>query len=179
MSKHTEGEWLISKLATPDWAPEFGIYAYGYQQDLARVSGPNAEANARLIRAAPRMLEKLEAIAEHLEAHPDFKRGNAVVHWCAHAARSAINEAKEIEMKDYFKKPITSLAEAHAFFRKLHEDGMLFHPEDAPITVLKGGGPELLFTREESWEVWERLKEVYNYDKDPCAFCVALVNGET
>ena len=94
MAKHTEGEWLISKLATPSYAPEFGIYAYGYQNDLARVFGPSAKADAHLIAAAPLMLKALEVIEEFLSEHPEFQRGNSKVHYCAHLARSAIAETK-------------------------------------------------------------------------------------
>ncbi len=57
MNEHTPGPWNISKLATPDYAPEFGIYAGDEQRDLARVVNANSEANARLIAAAPELLE--------------------------------------------------------------------------------------------------------------------------
>lgn len=93
MRKHTEGIWNISKLATPDYAPEFGIYAGDSERDLARVMGPNAEADAQLIAAAPLMLKALEVVADMLGRHPDFNRGNTVVHYCADLARSAIPEA--------------------------------------------------------------------------------------
>lgn len=93
MSKHTEGEWLISKIASPTYIREFGIYAYGYQGDLARVIGPNAEADAQLIVASPRMLKALTVVADMLGRHPDFQQGNTVVHYCTHMALSAILEA--------------------------------------------------------------------------------------
>lgn len=59
---YTPGPWAISRLATPDYAPEFGIYAEGSQRDLARVVGPNSEADAQLIKAAPKLLAACYAV---------------------------------------------------------------------------------------------------------------------
>lgn len=64
---HTPGPWNISKLATPDYAPEFGIYAEGERNDLARVINENSEANAMLIHAAPKMLRLCERACLALE----------------------------------------------------------------------------------------------------------------
>lgn len=92
MSKHTQGEWWIAPLASPNYAPQFGIYTAG-GRDLAQVTGPNAKADAHLIAAAPLMLKALEVVADMLGRHPDFNRGNTVVHYCTHLAQSAILEA--------------------------------------------------------------------------------------
>lgn len=90
MAKHTEGEWHISKLATPIWEPEFGVYAYGYQRDLARVVGPNAEADAKLIKSAPKLLKALQALCE-------LAQDGDVVSWARQwdEARAACSEATE------------------------------------------------------------------------------------
>ena len=58
-TSHTPGPWAISKLATPAYAPEFGIYAGGSERDLARIVGDNSTANAALIAAAPDLLDAL------------------------------------------------------------------------------------------------------------------------
>ena len=59
MSKHTAGPWEISKHATPAYHPQFGVYAPA-ANDHAIVTGPNAEADARLIAAAPDLLAALK-----------------------------------------------------------------------------------------------------------------------
>lgn len=58
---HTPGPWEISKHGTPDYAPQFGIYAEGSQNDHCLVRYDNAQANARLIAAAPDLLAACEA----------------------------------------------------------------------------------------------------------------------
>ncbi len=58
--KHTPGPWSVSKHATPDYAPQFGIYAGDSPNDLAIVKGDNAEADAALIEAAPDLLAALQ-----------------------------------------------------------------------------------------------------------------------
>lgn len=76
-------------------------------------------------------------------------------------------------MKDYFLKPITSLAEAGEFFTSLARDGLLFHCEDDPGTVVGNAG-YALFKPDEVTALRERIKEVYQFDPDPCAFCNEL-----
>lgn len=63
MSAHTLGPWQTARHGTPDYAPQFGVYANA-ASDLAIVRGPNAEANARLIAAAPDLLAALQTIAD-------------------------------------------------------------------------------------------------------------------
>lgn len=65
---HTPGTWEVSKHATPDYAPQFGVYAEGEQHDLAIVKGINAEADACLIAAAPKLLEACQEALFYLEA---------------------------------------------------------------------------------------------------------------
>lgn len=77
-------------------------------------------------------------------------------------------------MKAYFKIPITSKAQAHQFLMNLHQDGLLFHPEDRPETILKDAGPDMLFTAREAHMLTKRMAEVYLFDNDPCAFCVEI-----
>ena len=61
-AKHTPGPWEVSKHGTPDYAPQFGIYAADAPNDLAIVEGNNAAADAHLIASAPDLLAALEMI---------------------------------------------------------------------------------------------------------------------
>lgn len=61
--KHTPGPWFVTRHATPDHSPQFGIYdGYGRGRDIATIYGANAEADAALIAAAPALLAALEAM---------------------------------------------------------------------------------------------------------------------
>jgi hypothetical protein len=64
--KHTPGPWAISKHATPEHSPQFGVYPEG-GRDLAIVKGDNAKADAKLIAAAPDLLDALRACAAFIE----------------------------------------------------------------------------------------------------------------
>lgn len=68
---HTSGPWEIGRHATPESFPQFGIYAAnGNGRDLAHVvshgtaDSAETQANARLMAAAPEMLEALRNVAE-------------------------------------------------------------------------------------------------------------------
>jgi len=62
---HTPAPWHVSRHATPDYVPQFGIYAGdGNGRDIAIVT--SNEANANLIAAAPSLLAALEILlADH------------------------------------------------------------------------------------------------------------------
>ena len=73
MNKSTPGPWAISKHATPDYAPQFGIYANGgCRPDFIIVKGESAEADATLIAAAPNLLTILE---DAIESYKDEFEG--------------------------------------------------------------------------------------------------------
>ncbi len=81
-TKHTQGEWGVSKHGNND---SFGVYAEG-KPDLAIVIGGNeeggeAEANAKLIAAAPDMLDALQSIEQSLEqmVQDDMIRGMVMI----------------------------------------------------------------------------------------------------
>jgi hypothetical protein len=61
---HTPGPWLVTKHGTPDYAPQFGIYAEGEPRDLAIITGDNSKADADLMAAAPDLLAALEALLD-------------------------------------------------------------------------------------------------------------------
>ena len=63
-TQHTKGPWEISATGT-----EWDICMAGGGDMLADLSGcPNAEANARLIAAAPELLEALQGYVAHIES---------------------------------------------------------------------------------------------------------------
>ena len=67
----TQGNWEVSKHATPDYAPQYGIYADGERNDLCTVKGENAQDNARLIAAAPELLAASRILTNCLSENPD------------------------------------------------------------------------------------------------------------
>ena len=75
---HTPGPWNVSRHATPDYAPQFGIYAGESARDLAIVKGDNAAADAALIEAAPELLAALEDALEEINA---FRRAIPIDQW--------------------------------------------------------------------------------------------------
>lgn len=83
-TQHTPGDWFTSRHATPEHAPQFGVYADGQQNDLAIVMGENAEANAWLMANAPVLLAALYSI--------DANAAESV-EWIRRVAREAIAEA--------------------------------------------------------------------------------------
>ena len=97
MSIHTPGPWDIEKCPEAqavtdgrDW-PWLVTYNDGeYEGHLALVQTQNAEANARLIAAAPDLLEALEGIAALLEQLGFVSDASLTVG----AARAAIAKAK-------------------------------------------------------------------------------------
>lgn len=57
----TPGEWEASRLATPSFAPEFGIYGEHSINAFARIKGDKAREDAQAIAALPDCLLALEA----------------------------------------------------------------------------------------------------------------------
>ena len=62
----TPGPWTITRLVSPDYALQFGIYA-GPGPSVALVVNGNREANARLIAAAPDLLAALHLALPFIE----------------------------------------------------------------------------------------------------------------
>ncbi len=79
----------------------------------------------------------------------------------------------------YMKTKITNLEEAHAFIKALHADGNLFHFDDYPEEILADNSSAMLFTLDECFHLNNRIAEVFQFDADPFALCVALIDGET
>ena len=80
MKAPTPCPWAVSKHATPDYAPQYGVYAGdGSGADLAIVRGENAEADAELIVCAVNchtdLLAASEAALTDWHSHPrNFER---------------------------------------------------------------------------------------------------------
>lgn len=66
MSAHTPGPWEVHRLPQGDFSePSIAIYGDGGRRAVALIhSATRAEANARLIAAAPELLAALEGILE-------------------------------------------------------------------------------------------------------------------
>ena len=93
--KHTPGPWFVTRHATPDHSPQFGIYdEYGRGRDIATIYGANAEADAALIAAAPALLAALVdllTIANERGAMLGLDEGGPVLD----NARAAIAQARD------------------------------------------------------------------------------------
>lgn len=90
--KHTKGEWDVSKHGNND---SFGVYAEGQGNDIAIVKGGNeeggeGEANARLIAAAPELLEALILAYSFMVTDPQHQGRNIL-----HTIQEAITKATQ------------------------------------------------------------------------------------
>ncbi len=70
--EHTKQPWEISKLASPDYAPQYGIYAEGGRNALCIVKGENAEADAKIIVVAPKLLAVCKKLIGFVEIDNRF-----------------------------------------------------------------------------------------------------------
>lgn len=91
MSKHTLGPWVVTRVSKSTILKD--IYVSAGSERIARVVVPATassideyEANARLIAAAPDLLEALEKISK-------MDVGNPYARGCAEIARAAIAKA--------------------------------------------------------------------------------------
>ena len=75
-------------------------------------------------------------------------------------------------MNPLFLTPIKSESDAEGFFFCLDQEGLLFHPEDDPSSVINANGT--LFTAEESEALRQRIDEVYEFMDDPCEFILSM-----
>ena len=90
--------WNVTRHATPDYAPQFGVYADGESHDFGIIRGEDAERRARLIAHLPELLRDLDRIADDLENPQRFGHVAYVSRASAAARlRSAIREATAAE----------------------------------------------------------------------------------
>jgi hypothetical protein len=87
-TQHTPGPWYVARHGTPDYAPQYGVYADG-GADFAIIKGEKAKADAHLIAAAPDLLAGAElAEAAIIEAAQFLAVGHGTDELCASALRS-------------------------------------------------------------------------------------------
>lgn len=96
MTKHTAAPWESTASTPEDGFECFFIHAgEGYsQRQIATVDGPQndkGEANARLIAAAPELLEALKTL---IDMDVAYQRGDKVVQ-AVESAKAAIAKAEE------------------------------------------------------------------------------------
>ena len=71
---HTPAPWSTGKHGTPDYAPQYGVYADDGKH-IATIRGDSAEADSRLIAAAPDGLVAAKLAAECLREHTQYDEG--------------------------------------------------------------------------------------------------------
>jgi hypothetical protein len=79
-------------------------------------------------------------------------------------------------MKPYFLTPLTSLADCEGFFFCLEQDGLLFHPEDDPASVINEQGR--IFNDSEANAIRQRISEAYELMDDPCEFILTMTEPD-
>ena len=67
---HTQGEWLFSKGSTPHFQCQ--VYSQETGQTIAVTYNDEGQHNARLIAAAPELLEALQKLVQFVEWRQDF-----------------------------------------------------------------------------------------------------------
>ena len=87
---HSKGPWFKGKHGTPDYAPQYGIYADG-GKSIAIVTGENAEADAQIFASALGLLEACEYLIETCEDEIGEQSDSAL-----RKLRKAIAAAREI-----------------------------------------------------------------------------------
>lgn len=71
--ENTTQEWNITKHATPDYAPQYGIYKNDDSHDFCIVKGDNAEQDANLIASAPQLLKACSLAVDLLRQHEQYE----------------------------------------------------------------------------------------------------------
>lgn len=91
MSKHTPGPWVTSPEPNgKEWVVDAGPWGICICADAPGLG--SAEANARLIAAAPELLEALQAVTRCLAWHEE-QHGVGMDRKAVESARSAITKA--------------------------------------------------------------------------------------
>ena len=89
---------------------------------------------------------------------------------------------------EYFRTPIKSSVDAKVFLTKLHNDNLLYHPDDSAHDIIslkegrrfcdekEGDCFESTFTSEEADELDFRMSEVFEVYDDPYQFILDNLN---
>lgn len=80
-------------------------------------------------------------------------------------------------MKTNLPAQIKTEADVISFFTELHKNGEMFHPEDAPETIIDVKG-DPLFTMEESNKINTLMGQVFSICEDPCGIALDIINTE-
>ncbi len=94
---NTQENWEVTKHATPEYAPQYGVYVEGERNDFCIVKGEDAEAKAHLIAAVPKLLAACRhgAASIHHPACSHGKRGDGNTCEChVKKCQEAIDEAE-------------------------------------------------------------------------------------
>jgi hypothetical protein len=97
MTKHTPGNWVSECVGVSDAGPN-GVDVYEVNNGYRRIAEYMTEGDARLLAAAPELLEALRGIlnAPYLSIHtpaPDAEQNAKAVQQAYDAARAAIRAA--------------------------------------------------------------------------------------
>lgn len=76
--------------------------------------------------------------------------------------------------RSYFLQPIRTMQQAEAFIMRLERDGLTWHFDDAPDTIINGTTRTPLFTNAEAAAATCRVDELFEVMGDPFALPVAL-----
>jgi hypothetical protein len=96
----TPGALGYGRHGTPDYAPQFGVYAEnGDARDVATVKGDNAETYAALFAASPDLLEALELAEGWIDAECESEETGEgqQARWILETMRAAIAKAKAVQ----------------------------------------------------------------------------------
>ena len=80
-------------------------------------------------------------------------------------------------MNALFTTPITNQQQAEDWLWGMHNEGLSFHPEDSPDTVISSRTKTRIFTDAECVHVRDRITEVYMYLDDPCDVLLSFMHG--
>jgi hypothetical protein len=181
---HTPGPWHIYY----DDCPIINAYdeKIGLKSDIAAicrddVTQDEVQANARLIAAAPELLEALREAREaarQLEnmfaegLSDDDCRELSRMHSKARAAIARAEGAEPEQDTDHatrlenYQTPIKTKEQARAFIELLFENGHSFHLDESPEDITDGAGRPI-FTAPEAKAIAERQDELFKLLDDP------------
>ena len=104
---HTPGPWNISKHATLDSFPQYGIHAGAGSYDHVIVKLDNAEADAKLIAAAPDLLAACLDLIDSLDAIDQDTGTDMQTAGRIHDAKIATLDAQGLVEEGYNDVPST------------------------------------------------------------------------
>lgn len=115
--------------------------------------------------------ERFDMLAQSIKVDEEYLRVYEVSDgWCWYEARP---REPVRQTPEYFYWPVLNEWSARFFLKFLHEDGLLFHPEDDPAEISDKGVP--LFTTHEVDLLRLRMAGVHRHLKDPCAYALGLI----